>query len=199
MKKAEFLTVLRNELEKNKVNDIDSIIEYYDELIEDKIEQDKKKDEVGVVAALGSVSEIVRNVILDQRLETATEKPTILNGFKAMTAFLGVLSLPVLIILAIVIGSLLLAGITLLGSFLVVVASMAVTFILAVFVLCVWLAQGQIALPTFFMGLGISLTLIGISLLLMKALGKVIQQLVLWTVDKIKTQTENKGKEADYE
>lgn len=61
MRKKTFLKELRNKLEKNKCKDVDDVIQYYDELIEDTIDRTNRSED-DVVYDLGPISEIVARV-----------------------------------------------------------------------------------------------------------------------------------------
>lgn len=61
MRKREFLNQLRRRLNEEKCNDVDDIVSYYDELIEDTIERTGEYEET-VVKELGSIEDIVIRV-----------------------------------------------------------------------------------------------------------------------------------------
>lgn len=61
MNKKEFLKELRKKLNDEKYDDVDGIIDYYDELIEDRIER-TNEIEKEVIQELGSIDEIVKKV-----------------------------------------------------------------------------------------------------------------------------------------
>ena len=46
MKKEEFLSVLKDKLKESKINDTNDIIEYYDEMISEKIESGEKENKI---------------------------------------------------------------------------------------------------------------------------------------------------------
>jgi len=187
MKKEKFLKDLREELVKYKVSDVDNIIEYYDELIEDKKESSKNKlNEEEIIAKLGSVSDITREVLIDQRLEVASNKPTISNGIKALIAFLSILSLPVLFPLIIVVVVLSFAAFVLLGSFIVVSFALVFSFSAAIIALFFYLFIGQLPIASFIFGLGLMFVFLGLSLLLLKWLSVLIRQFTLSFVEMLK-------------
>ena len=198
MKKNEFLAVLRSELEKYKVNDIDNIIEYYDELIEDKIESGKKTKEEDVVDKLGSIEDITKNIILEQRIEKAEQKPTITNGVKAWTTALSTMPLPILIPLIVILAILALSVIATASSFILVVASMLFILLAAMINFSVAFANGNIPLESFLFGIGASLTLLGFSLMLLKWLAQLTKQFVLWSAGYLKEKLAER-KEVSHE
>jgi len=63
MKKAEFIRALRMELDFLSKPDREDVIKYYDELVQDAV--DNGKDEEAFIAGLGSVQEIAKNVKQD--------------------------------------------------------------------------------------------------------------------------------------
>jgi len=198
MKKSEFLSVLRSELEKYKINDIDNIIEYYDELIEDKIEGSKKNSEEEIVDNLGCISDIVKNIILEQRIEAAEEKPTISNGFKAWVTALSVMSLPILIPLIMVIGALAISAVAIVFSFIMVVIAVIFVLVAAMINFIIAFANGNIPLESFIFAMGASLTLFGCSLMLLKWLAQLTKQFVLWPIGFLKEKLP-KRKEVSHE
>ena len=199
MKKEEFLLVLRKELEKYKVNDIDSIIEYYDELIEDQLEGQKKRDEEKVIAKLGSIAEITKNIIIDQKVEIATQKPTLSNGVKAWIAALSIMSLPILIPLIIVIATFGFVAVILLASFVLVAVSLVFTFGAMIIALLFTLFTGNLAIESFFFAFGMALVLLGLSLLALKWLSQLTKQFTLWSIERLKEKIEQRKGGNNYE
>lgn len=193
MKKEEFLKSLREELIKYKVSDAENIIEYYDELIEDKKESKKHKlTEEEIIVQLASVSDITREVLIDQKLEVASQKPTISNGIKALIAFLSVLSLPLLLPLVVVVIVLGIAALILLGSFVIVAGALVFSFGAGIFGLFFYLFAGQLPIASFLFGLGVLLVCFGLSLLLLKWLGSVTRQLTLAFVEMLKDKVKKR-------
>lgn len=68
MRKRTFLKELRNRLENNNCKDIDDVIQYYDELIEDTIDRTGRSED-DVVYDLGPISEIVARVTNNRNSE----------------------------------------------------------------------------------------------------------------------------------
>ena len=68
MRKRTFLKELRNRLENNNCKDIEDVIQYYDELIEDTIDRTGRSED-DVVYDLGPISEIVARVTNNRNSE----------------------------------------------------------------------------------------------------------------------------------
>ena len=63
MTRREFMTTLRRSLKEVPASDVDRIVEYYEEIIADRMEEGLPEEEV--VAALGNLEEIVANVTIE--------------------------------------------------------------------------------------------------------------------------------------
>ena len=114
-----FLQELRSNLRKYPSGAVDDYIEYYDELIAERIASGEK--ESAVLAKLGTPKDIAASFKQDNAIDRAVKKPTASNVVKALIAVLSVLSLPLLIPLFIVFGALLIVAIALFVSGLAVV------------------------------------------------------------------------------
>lgn len=87
MDKKEFLKELRYKLNKENYDDVDGIIDYYDELIEDRIER-TNEIEKEVIKDLGSVDDIVKKVCGSKKTDrikyeeeiTDEDKPSVKNN-----------------------------------------------------------------------------------------------------------------------
>ena len=64
MTKEEFLKTLKSELEKQSISNIESMIEYYDEMICDRMEDGMSEEEA--VDSMDSIPEIVHEAVLDK-------------------------------------------------------------------------------------------------------------------------------------
>lgn len=90
-----FLDQLRANLTKYPGGAVDDYIDYYDELISERVASGKK--EAAVIAQIGSPKDVAASFKQDNAITQAVKKPTISNGFKALVAVLSVLSLPLLL------------------------------------------------------------------------------------------------------
>jgi uncharacterized membrane protein len=122
--KDKFLSRLKRKLTKREVEAVNDVVEYYDELIDERTANGES--EASVVAWLGSVDQVVEDIDIDRQIENAIEKPTVSNGTKALIACLGVLSVPVLIPLSILIMLVLIALLLVFGSLYLVAVALAV-------------------------------------------------------------------------
>ncbi|MBR5356272.1 MAG: DUF1700 domain-containing protein, partial [Lachnospiraceae bacterium] len=100
MSKQEFLDGLRTELQKASIANIDNMVEYYDEMICDRIEDGMSEE--AAVADVDSIEEIVNNAMLDKPV-TALVKERVVksrekaksNGTQVIWIILAVLGFPV--------------------------------------------------------------------------------------------------------
>lgn len=119
MKKNEFLNILKNRLKAFNENEVKSILDFYDELIEEKKENGMSEEEA--VASFGDMSNIVRKVSADLVLTRSNNQNS--NPAKNFLIILGICASPILIPLGIalsaVVFSLFVVVISLLISFLV--------------------------------------------------------------------------------
>ncbi len=94
MNKQEFLTLLRNKLSGLPQNDIDERLNFYSEMIEDRMEEGLSEEEA--VAAAGSVEEIVAQILSDIPLvKIAKEKVKPKRRLSALEVVLLVVGSPV--------------------------------------------------------------------------------------------------------
>ena len=68
MNRAEFLSALRAELERQYISGADNMTEYYDEMICDRMEEGMSEEEA--VASLGSIEDIVNEALIDRPMTT---------------------------------------------------------------------------------------------------------------------------------
>lgn len=100
MSKQEFLDGLRAELQKASIANIDSMVEYYDEMICDRIEDGMSEE--AAVADVDSIEEIVNTAMLDkpvtalvkERVAKTREKAKN-NGTQVLWIILAILGFPV--------------------------------------------------------------------------------------------------------
>ncbi len=122
--KQNFLHELRSNLRKYPSGAVDDYIEYYDELIAERVENGEK--ESAVLAKIGTPQDIAASFKQDVAIDRAVKKPTPSNGVKALIAVISVLSLPLVIPLFIVFGALLVVIVALfVAGLAVVLAGMA--------------------------------------------------------------------------
>lgn len=94
MTKSEFLKLLRQNLSKFSNDEIDDIIDFYDEIIEEKKENGMSEDEA--ITSLGEVKNIINNVsaeLVYKRSEEKNSKQVLRNFF----IILGICASPILL------------------------------------------------------------------------------------------------------
>lgn len=176
MNKEEFLSTLRNELQKRSLGNIENMIEYYDEMICDRIEDGMNEEEA--VASMDSIEEIVGQAVLeksipelvinkvDREYDNAKKK-----GNKGLWIALAILGFPIWLPLLCVLFSLLLCIYTMLWVLIVVIVCVVFSFALAGLA-CILspllLVTGWVSLPGTILGVGAGLLLGGIIVLLWK-------------------------------
>jgi uncharacterized membrane protein len=106
--KQQYLNELRTELRRYPSGAVDDYIDYYDELISERIESGEH--ETMILQRIGTPKEIAASFKQDNAIDRAVKKPTVSNGFKALIAVLGVLSLPLLVPVLLLLGVLLVVG-----------------------------------------------------------------------------------------
>ncbi|MCL2383774.1 MAG: DUF1700 domain-containing protein [Oscillospiraceae bacterium] len=159
MDKKEFLKALEKELTHSQCEDITSVLEYYDEFIEDKKESGVNENDI--IQEL-SVTDIIRNLKVERKIEEAVKKPSISNGMKALIAFLGVLSFPMLIAFGAVLFALFITIVAVGFSLMIAFGSLFVAAVLSVGAVIVAVITGQIPIPTGLLMLGVMLVLTGL-------------------------------------
>ncbi|MCR5585515.1 MAG: DUF1700 domain-containing protein [Lachnospiraceae bacterium] len=108
MSKEEFLSALKTELERQNLSNVDNMLQFYDELICDRIEEGMTEEEA--TASLGSIQEIVKEVAWDKPVTTLVKEKVQQSKAKAdndgkgaIWIIIAVLGFPVWLPLAIVI------------------------------------------------------------------------------------------------
>jgi uncharacterized membrane protein len=128
--KQKFLDQLRANLRKYPSGAVDDYIDYYDELITERVASGE--NEAAVLAHIGTPKDIAASFKHDNAINRAVKKPTASNGIKALVAVLSVLSLPFLIPVAAVILALTITAIALFVAGLAVLALGVVASVLSV-------------------------------------------------------------------
>jgi uncharacterized membrane protein len=139
--KQEFLHELRSNLRKYPSGAVDDYIEYYDELISERIASGEK--ESTVLVKIGTPKDIAASFKQDNAIDRAVKKPTASNGVKALIAVISVLSLPLLIPIFIILGALLIVAIALFAAGLAVVFAGIVGPLVAIVDMAVSVASGN--------------------------------------------------------
>ena len=185
MTKKEFLKALETELIKLGANDITNILEYYDELIEDKKESGKKEKDI--VNEL-SIYDIVKEVKVHKRVDEAVKSPTISNGMKALIAFLGFLSVPMLIGVGGVIFGIVVTIAALLFALFVTSGAIIIASVTSIFVLIAAIILGKLPFVTALFCIGIVLVFSGLFGLLLKWSITLSKETVAWLSGQLQKQ-----------
>ena len=189
MNKKEFMKSLTKELNQLKVQDVDNILEYFDELIEDKKENGmKEKDIINDL----SIYEIIKNIKAHKKIDEAVKKPTLSNGMKALIAFLSILSLPMLIGLGILMIAIFITVAALMFALILTAGSLLLfggTFIIA---LTYMLIIGNLPVSTFLFFTGSSLILIALSSIFMKWSIEFSKDTTIWFINILKNQIDKR-------
>lgn len=166
MTKVEFLSSLREELHGLPITDIEKSLDYYSEIIDDKIEDGLTEKEA--VEALGSVGEIASQILLDTSLPKLVKtkvKPH--HPLKVWEIILLILGSPIwlsLLLTAIVLVLTIYIVIwAVIISFYSAILSLAIGGIAAIVSCAVFIFCGNAAQGALFLGGG--LVLIGLSIL----------------------------------
>ena len=171
------------ELIYHNYEDITSIVEYYDELIEDKKENGTK--EKAIINEL-SISDIVRNVKVGKAIDKAVEKPTISNGMKALIAFLGILSFPMIIVLGSLIFALVITVLTLVFTVIFIFGVLFFSGIITIAALIAAMIFSQLPIATGLFALGITLIFTALFAMLLKWSIVALGEITVWFIDIIK-------------
>ncbi len=176
MSKEEFLSTLKIELEKQNLGNVDNMLQFYDEMICDRMEDGMTEEEA--TASLGSIQDIVREVAWEKPVATLVKEKVQQSKAKAesngkgyMWIVLAVLGSPIWLPLVIVILTCF-AVICLLYWILVLVAALIVLLIpvlaLAFLIRGVMGLSGVSSASRIFDGFGGALVLGSVSFLLFR-------------------------------
>ncbi len=177
MNKAEFLRKLRSALSRLKKDERRRTLEYYSELIDDRI--DAGESETDAVAALGSIERISHQILAD-----AAEQGNLRPDAKPLNTTLLILGSPIWV-------SLMLVAFAVLLSIFVAIWSVVITFIATDFALVVGglgcilggSLSGTLNSALFIVGVGCFSAAIGLSLFYpVKLLTDLCVKLVKWSV-----------------
>jgi uncharacterized membrane protein len=158
--KSKFLEDLKHALEVQKIA-TDDVIEYYDELIEERVAAGE--NERAVVKSLGSAVEVAKETHVDRQISAAIKKPTLSNGTKALFACLGVLSLPLALPLAVAAAALAFAYLVVIAAFFVAAAAVAVATVAVVIKIMVLAFMGTVPFYMLVLAIGAALILVPLS------------------------------------
>lgn len=169
MNKQEFITSLYNRLSGLPQNDIENSIEFYSEMIDDRIEEGLTEEEA--VAGIGSIDDVVSQIMSEipiTRLVKEKVKPK--NGLRAWEIVLLVLGAPIwmsiLFAVFTVVFSLYVSVWSIIISLYAVAVSLVVSGITCVLGLFGFILWGDLPLSLCLFGAGLALIGVGILLFL---------------------------------
>lgn len=172
MNKEEFLTTLRSELEKKSVSNIDNMIEYYDEMICDRIEDGMSEEDA--INSMDSISTIVNEAVLDKTIPTLmkekvskSRKEAKANGHSVLWIVLAILGFPIWLPLLLTFGIVIFVLFVLLWVLVLTCFIVLISFALAA-VACLALPFFAFSAPSLFLCIGAALVLGGLTVLLWK-------------------------------
>ncbi len=109
MSKEEFLSTLKTELEKQNLGNVENMLQFYDEMICDRMEEGMTEEEA--TASLGSIQDIVKEVVWEKPVTTLVKErvqqskaKADRNGKGVIWIVLAVLGFPIWLPLAAVIA-----------------------------------------------------------------------------------------------
>ena len=183
MKRNEFMEAVRKKLKGLSEEDINKALEFYDEIINDKVEDGVPEDEA--VDALGTPDEIAEQILMGMslpKLVKAKAKPA--GGFKAWEIVLIILGFPVwfplLVAAASIVFALFIVILALVISFFAIVISFGIGGLVLVAASVMALIAGSGASAVY--QIGVALMLIGLAVLLFIP----AKALALWMVEMCK-------------
>ncbi len=191
MNKAEFLAALRSELEKQSVSNIDNMIDYYDEMICDRVEDGMTEEEA--INSMDSIASIVREAVLDKTIPTLVKEKVVKshneakkNGHAVLWIVLAIIGFPVWLPLVCVFATMLVGIFILMWGFVIILFSLLVALIAAALG-CLALPFFSFSVPSIFMCLGSALILGGLAYLLWKPIKGLAMGLVTLIKDLFKS------------
>ncbi len=176
MNKQEYLNALRDALEKQSISNIDNMIEYYDEMICDRMEDGMSEEDA--VNSMDSITDIVHEAVLDKSVPTLVKEKVKKSRDKAKSEgkewiwiLLAVLGFPVwfplVLTFAILLFVFFLVFWILVGTLFIIVLALGISAV-ACFLTSFTVLFGYISFPGFVVSLGGALALAGITILLWK-------------------------------
>lgn len=190
MSREEYISQLREKLTANKIPGIDSMIEFYDEAIADRVEDGMSEDEA--VAAMEDIDSIVKAAMLDKPITSLMadnvkkrHKEASESGHGALFVVLMIVGFPIwfplLVAFLSIIFSLYIAMWAIVVSIYAVELSFAISAVVCLLGAATF-AMGQIPFATAIALLGCALILGGLTLLMWKP----IVALTKWMIKIIK-------------
>lgn len=197
MTKNEFVAQLKNKLSDLSQEDIQKSVDYYSEMIDDRIEDGLSEEEA--VEAVGNIDDIVQQILMDMPLPKLVKaKVTPKRSIKGWEIALIIISfpiwLPVLISIASVVFSLVISFFAVIISLYAVVFSLFASAVGCLFTVGTAVVSGNMAYGS--LALGAAFICVGVAILLFllfNQLVKLIFRFCKFIVNKIKELFVKKG------
>lgn len=176
MSKQEFITQLRKGLSGLPKEDIEEHLNFYSEMIDDRIEEGLTEEEA--VSQSGTVNEIISDILNETSIiKLVKEKVTPKRTLQTWEIVLLVLGSPIWFSLLIAVVSVIFSGYIVIWSMIVslfaVLVSLGVCSIMGVIELVVFIAKGNVS--TGFAMLGVGLFCAGLTILMYFVIGKAVK------------------------
>ncbi len=172
MTKNEFLLTLRDKLNVLSKEDIEKSIDYYNEIIDDRIEDGLTEDEA--VEAIGSVDEVAAQILMDTPLSNLLKPKRALKVWELVLLIIG---LPIWLPLLLTALSLYIVFWAVIASLYAVVLSPAVCGLAAILNFAILITFGNLAQGILFLGMG--LVCIGLAILAFFGCNKITKGAVI--------------------
>ncbi len=192
--KQKFLDELRASLRKYPSGAVDDYIDYYDELISERIASGET--EVSVLQQIGAPKDLAVSFKKDNAIDRAIKRPTVSNGLKALIAVLSVLSLPFLIPVLAILIALLIAGVALFVAGLAALTLGAVAAVLSVADMASIVFAGDAPVYLLFLVTGLALVAIFLAFELMRALFALSRWITRSLIRKLKIRHHKRKQQA---
>jgi uncharacterized membrane protein len=188
-----FLDALRGELRKYPSGDVDDLLEYYGELIGERIAN--KEKEADVLAAIGTPKEVAASFRQEFAINRAVKRPSFSNTIKVLVAILGVLSLPLLIPVLALIVLCLVVAVMMIGVFFALVACGVFASVAAVVDMTLLVHSGDAPFYLLLLTLGGACIVLALAFELTRGIIWVVRWLIRRFAQWLKTRRERKNKE----
>lgn len=190
MKKIEFLQTLRERLKAFQKSEVQSIIDYYEELIEEKKETGIKEEEV--IASFGSIENIIPKVTADLVFTRSSTQQT--SPLKNFWIILGICASPILIPIGIALGAIVFSLVIVVFSLLISLLASEVAIIVSLIPMVISMIVSGTDFSIIILTIGLCLIAIAIlfylSLLTIQVGKKALQSINRFFSKRIKQKTE---------
>lgn len=190
MNKEVFFMVIREKLSKFNKNEVDKIIDYYNELIEEKKENGLSEEDA--IESFGDIRKIINTVTTDLIIENSNNDKS--NTFRNFYIILGICASPILLPIGIALFAVVFSLFVVFVSvyFALIVSAFAV--ILAIIPLIIELQSQGLDISTVLLIIGAFLTSSGILILLTITTYKIGKFILNWVIKQFSKLIKNKSK-----